>query len=159
MQRQSIQEDYKTVIQYIHQHLTSMWRNVKEASYEIQVREDSVGIYFYAHHCGFRGEKCFKEAWKKINSLKISLETRFPNIETKIQEFDELKKVFKLVDINSKIRTKKDFIISQTDEGEIWISVIQIKGRIENTPHEKYSQIDNLIWGLTKLGMDANFIV
>ena len=159
MQRQNIQEDHRTVIQYIHQHLTSMWRNVKEASYEIQVQEDGIGIYFYAHHCGFRGEECFKGAWKKIQSLKISLETRFPNIETKIQEFDELKKVFNIVDINSKVTHKKDFLIFQTKEGETWISVIHMKGRIENTPHERYSQIDNLVGGLTRLGMDAHFIV
>jgi hypothetical protein len=136
-----------------------MWRNVKEVSYEVQVREDGIGIYFYAHHSGFRGEECFKEAWKKINSLKISLETRYPSIETKVQEFDELKKVFNIVDINSKIRNKKDFLIFQNNEGETWISVIHLKGRIENTPHERYSQIDNLVAGLTRLGMDAHFIV
>lgn len=159
MQRQNIQEDNKTVIQYIHQHLISMWRNVKEASYEIQIEGDGVGIYFYAHHSGFRGKDCFKEVWKKIHSLKISLETRFPNIETKIQEFDELKKVFSIFDLNSKISNKKRFLVFQNNEGETWISVIHMKRRIEKTPYERYSQIDNLIWGLTRLGMNAHFIV
>ncbi|WXG40141.1 MAG: ATP-binding protein [Candidatus Freyarchaeum deiterrae] len=159
MQRQNIQEDDKTVIQYIHQHLTSMWRNAREASYEIHVQEDGISIYFYTHQAGFRGEECFKEAWKKIHSLKISLETRFPNILTEIQEFDELKKVFNIIDTNSKVRSKKNFLIFQNSEGENWISIIHIRRRIENTPHEKYSQIDNLVGGLTRLGMDAHFIV
>lgn len=159
MQRQNTQEGQMTVIQYVHQHLTSIWRNVKEASYEIQIEESSISIYFYTHHCGFRGEDCFKEAWRKLHSLKISLETRFPNIETKIQEFDELKKVFNIVDLNSKVKNKKGSLVFQTNEGETWISVIHLKGRIENTPYERYSQIDSLIWGLTRLGMNAHFIV
>ena len=158
MQRQNIQEGSNTVIRYIHQHLTSMWRNVKEASFELHVQEDGVGIYFYAHHCGFRGEKCFKEAWKKIHSLKISLETRFPNIKAEIKEFDELKKTFSIVDINSETSKKKNFLILRTNDAETWVSAILMRGRIENSPHEKYSQIDSLVRGLTRLGMDAHFI-
>lgn len=158
MQRQSTQEGSKTVIRYIHQHLTSMWRNVKEASFELHVQKDSVGIYFYAHNSGFRGEKCFKEAWKKIHSLKISLETRFPNIEAEIMEFDELEKNFNIVDINSETISKKNFLILRTNETETCISLILMRGRIENSPYEKYSQIDSLVRGLTRLGMNAHFI-
>ena len=159
MQRQGTPENSDNVTQYVHQHLTSMWKNVKEASYEIHVREEGVEIYFYAHHSGFKGEKCFKEAWKKMHSLKISLETRFPNIETKIQEFEDLKKRFNIFDFTSKMKTKKNFVIFKKNGSETWMSVTHIKGKIECTPQEKYSQIDSLVRGLTRLGMDAHFIV
>ncbi|MHA1644148.1 MAG: ATP-binding protein [Candidatus Freyarchaeota archaeon] len=159
MQRKNVQEKDKAVIQYLHQHLTSMWRNVKEASFEIHVQKDNIGIYFYAHHCGFRGEKCFKEAWKKIHSLKISLETRFPNIEVEVREFENLKKVFGIIDIGSKKEGKKSFLVFRKNGVETWLSVIHIKGRIESTPNEKYSQIDSLVRGLARLGTEAHFIV
>ncbi len=159
MQRQNIQEGAKTIIQYIHQHLTSMWRNVKEVSFEIHVQEDGMSIYFYAHNCGFRGEKCFKEVWKKIHSLKISLETRFPNIEAEIKEFDELKKIFNIFFIDSEMVKKKNFLVFRNNERETWVSVLLMTGKIENSPYEKYSQIDSLVGGLTRLGMDAHFII
>ncbi|MGQ9723296.1 MAG: ATP-binding protein [Candidatus Jordarchaeum sp.] len=159
MQRQNFQEGSSTFIHYIHQHLTSMWRNVKEVSFELHIQKDNISIYFYAYHQGFRGEKCFKEAWKKIHSLKISLETRFPNIKAEIKEFDDLKEIFNIIDINSEMVKKKNFLIFRTNESEIWVSAILMRGRIEKSPYEKYSQIDSLVRGLTRLGIDAHFIV
>jgi len=142
---------------YPFQHLTSIWHEVDEVSYELRTAGREVAVFFHVFGKGSTLVKAAKKLRKALLSVKASLETRFPGLVLSIPSYEELKDIFKL-HRGKPISAKRKAITVMLPSGERKICVLKASGGVDTT-YSGLTQIDMLVRGLVQLDADASFIV
>lgn len=143
---------------YPFQHLTSMWHEVEEASYELRVSGKEVTVLFHVFGRGLLLAKAAKKLKKSLLSVKASLETRFPGLVLSAPSPEEFREIFRLHQ-GKPISKRKKVLIVELPSGEKKICGLTISGCVDATIYGGLSQIDMLARGLVQLDADASFVV
>ncbi|MEM1511125.1 MAG: DUF87 domain-containing protein [Candidatus Jordarchaeales archaeon] len=149
---------HENALFYPFQHLTSIWHEVDEVSYELRATGKELTVFFHVFGKGFTLIKATRKLKRALLSVKSSLEARFPGLVLSIPSPEEFREIFKLHQ-GKPASSKKKTLTVVLPSKERKICVLTVSGGIDTTAYSGLTQIDMLARGLVQLDADASFVV